>query len=246
MSADFRSFDEFWPYYMAMHSRRATRWLHLSGTLTGAVLSATALVTQVWILLPALPVLGYGAAWLSHWLIERNKPATFGHPVWSLRGDMRMIATIFRGRDRSLEATARIWLDAPPTPPVAQKPHSEPVIPHVRSDMNLPEPSAPFSEKMAYYRAAHASRGVRATHLVGIPVIVASLPLLFSEPLIGAGMLIGGWIIQVAGHWVFEKNKPALTKGFVTYQLTGLAYWCEEVGDIIARRHRRRMSAPTR
>jgi hypothetical protein len=114
MSADFRSFDEFWPYYMAMHSRRATRWLHLSGTLTGAVLSATALVTQVWILLPALPVLGYGAAWLSHWLIERNKPATFGHPVWSLRGDIRMIATIFRGRDRSLEATARIWLDAPP------------------------------------------------------------------------------------------------------------------------------------
>lgn len=106
--------------------------------------------------------------------------------------------------------------------------------------MDLPAPSAPFSEKMAYYRTAHASRGVRATHLFGIPAIVASLPLLVAKPRVGIPMLVGGWIIQVAGHRVFEKNNPTLTKGFVTYQLTGLGYWCEEVGDIIAQRHRRR------
>jgi uncharacterized membrane protein YGL010W len=106
--------------------------------------------------------------------------------------------------------------------------------------MNLPEPGAPFSEKMAYYRAAHTSRGVRATHLVGIPAIVVSLPLLATEPVVGAVLLVGGWILQVAGHWLFEKNNPALTKGVITYQLTGLAYWCEEIGEIIARRHRRR------
>lgn len=106
--------------------------------------------------------------------------------------------------------------------------------------MNLPDASAPFAEKMAYYRAAHASRGVRATHLVGIPAIVVSLPLLVAEPVVGVAMLIGGWIIQVSGHWIFERNNPAVTKGLVTYQLAGLAYWCEEIGEIIARRHRRR------
>lgn len=105
--------------------------------------------------------------------------------------------------------------------------------------MNLPEPSAPFAEKLAYYRSLHESGGVRATHLVGIPAIVAALPLLVARPVIGFPMLVGGWSIQIAGHRLFEKNNPALTKGFVTYQLTGLAYWCEEVGDIIARRYRR-------
>ena len=109
--------------------------------------------------------------------------------------------------------------------------------------MDLPEPTAPFSEKLAYYRSLHTSRGVRATHLIGIPAIVASLPLLVADPVIGLAMLIGGWIIQVVGHRVFEGNSPALTKGFVTYQLTGLAYWCDEVGNMISRRHRRR--APT-
>jgi uncharacterized membrane protein YGL010W len=109
--------------------------------------------------------------------------------------------------------------------------------------MNIPEPTAPFTEKLAYYRTLHAGRGVRATHLVGIPTIVASLPLLVAKPVVGFPMLASGWIVQVAGHWVFERNNPALTRGFATYQLTGLAYWCEEVGDIIARRHRHR--APT-
>jgi uncharacterized membrane protein YGL010W len=106
--------------------------------------------------------------------------------------------------------------------------------------MDLPEPSAPFADKMAYYRAQHQTPGVRATHLVGIPVLVLSLPLLIAEPIIGVPMFVGGWLIQVAGHRFFERNKPALTRGLMTYQLTGLAYWCEEIGDIIARRHRRR------
>ena len=109
--------------------------------------------------------------------------------------------------------------------------------------MDLPEKSAPFAEKLTYYRSLHESPGVRATHLVGIPAIVASLPLLVARPVIGFPMLIGGWTIQIAGHRAFEKNQPALTRGFVTYQLTGLAYWCEEVGDIIARRHGRRHQA---
>jgi uncharacterized membrane protein YGL010W len=112
--------------------------------------------------------------------------------------------------------------------------------------MNLPAPTAPFSEKLAYYRSAHATPGVRATHLVGIPAIVVALPLLVAEPIVGAAIFAVGWLIQISGHRIFEKNNPALTKGFITYQLTGLAYWCEEVGDIIAARHRRRAQAATR
>jgi hypothetical protein len=110
----FHSFEDFWPYYVAMHSRRATRWIHLVGTLSGALVSAIAVVTANWVLLPGLPVLGYSAAWPAHWLIERNNPASFGHPAWSFRGDLLMIMTMLRGGDRSLEEVARTWLDAHP------------------------------------------------------------------------------------------------------------------------------------
>jgi uncharacterized membrane protein YGL010W len=111
--------------------------------------------------------------------------------------------------------------------------------------METPPASAPFAAKLAYYRTQHQSRGVRATHLVGIPTIVLSFPLLIVRPLVGLSMLVGGWVIQVAGHRVFEGNKPATTKGLITYQLTGLAYWCEEIGDVISRHHRARAQRET-
>ncbi|MEY2420030.1 MAG: hypothetical protein QOI95_97 [Acidimicrobiaceae bacterium] len=107
----FESFAQFWPYYVAMHSRRPTRWLHLVGTLSGAALSVAGIVTARWLLIPALPVFGYGAAWPAHWFIERNNPAAFGHPLWSFRGDMRMIATMLRGRDAELSGIAHRWFD---------------------------------------------------------------------------------------------------------------------------------------
>lgn len=106
--------------------------------------------------------------------------------------------------------------------------------------MNVPDPSAPFAEKMAYYRSQHTSRGVRATHMVGIPTLVLALPLIPAEPYVGVPMLAAGWLIQVVGHRVFEHNNPALTRGPITYQLTGLAFWCEEIGELLARRYRRR------
>ena len=105
--------------------------------------------------------------------------------------------------------------------------------------MNAPEPGAPFAEKMDYYRSQHSSRGVRATHMVGIPALVAALPLIPARPEVGLPLFAAGWLIQLAGHRLFERNTPALTRGPLTYQLTGLAYWCEEVGELLARRHRR-------
>ena len=89
---------------------------------------------------------------------------------------------------------------------------------------------------MAYYRSQHTTPGVRATHLVGIPAVAAALPLIAGRPRVGVPLFLGGWALQVLGHKVFEKNSPALTKGFFTYQFCGLAFWCEEMADLVAGR----------
>ena len=113
-SRQFSAFREFWPYYVAMHSRAPTRWVHLTGTLVGALVSVAGAATGRWYLLPALPVLGYGVAWPSHWRIERNTPATFGHPLWSFAADLKMVGTMLRGRDSELTQIARSWLTEHP------------------------------------------------------------------------------------------------------------------------------------
>jgi uncharacterized membrane protein YGL010W len=89
---------------------------------------------------------------------------------------------------------------------------------------------------MAYYRSQHTTRGIRLTHLVGIPGVAFSLPLLFGRPRVGLPAFAASWALQVLGHVVFEKNRPTLTQGFLTYQMCGLAFWCEEVADLAAGR----------
>ncbi|WP_406509522.1 Mpo1-like protein [Streptomyces sp. NBC_00212] len=106
----FGSYEEFWPYYVAMHSRAATRWVHLAGTLTGLALSAYGLARGRKRYALALPLIGYGTAWPAHWFIEKNNPASFGHPGWSLRGDRQMISMMLAGRDRELGEIAAKWL----------------------------------------------------------------------------------------------------------------------------------------
>jgi hypothetical protein len=101
---------------------------------------------------------------------------------------------------------------------------------------DVPHRSASFDEKMAYYRSQHTTTGVRATHLVGIPAVAAALPLIAARPRVGVPLFLAGWSLQVLGHKVFEKNSPALTKGVFTYQFCGLAFWCEEMADLIAGR----------
>ena len=93
---------------------------------------------------------------------------------------------------------------------------------------HAPPPEATFADKMAYYRTQHTSNGVRATHLVGTPIIAAGLP------------LIGGWAMQIVGHRVFEKNLPSTHKGWTTYQLTGVIHVCEQYGEMLARRSQRK------
>lgn len=106
----------------------------------------------------------------------------------------------------------------------------------IAADTEVPPKSAPFEEKMAYYRSQHTTAGVRATHLVGIPAVTAAIPLMAARPRVGVPLFLAGWSLQVIGHKVFEKNSPALSKGFFTYQFCGLAFWCEEMADLIAGR----------
>lgn len=86
------SYPEFWALYLRLHRRPATRALHYAGTVAGISVLAFALVAREWWLLPAAVAIGYGIAWIGHLMVERNLPATFGHPFWSLLSDFRMLA----------------------------------------------------------------------------------------------------------------------------------------------------------
>ena len=102
------TFEEFWPFYVSQHRRASTRALHFAGTtMVLASLAAGVLVAPPYALLAF--VLGYGPAWIGHFFFEKNRPATFTHPLWSLRGDLRMYGLMLTGRmapevDRALQA----------------------------------------------------------------------------------------------------------------------------------------------
>jgi hypothetical protein len=96
----FASFREFYPYYLAQHSTAGCRRLHVFGTLLALALAAMSLATGHVSWLLAAPVAGYAPAWLGHWLFQHNVPATFRHPLYSLRGDFAMLAEVLTGRMR--------------------------------------------------------------------------------------------------------------------------------------------------
>ncbi|WP_135468937.1 DUF962 domain-containing protein [Crenalkalicoccus roseus] len=90
MAERFRSFEEFWPYYLREHAAPATRAVHVAGTGLALVALVWGVLLGPWWVVLLAPVIGYGFAWVSHLAIERNRPATFTYPLWSLRGDLRM------------------------------------------------------------------------------------------------------------------------------------------------------------
>jgi hypothetical protein len=93
-----KSFAEFWPVYVAAHSQPLTRTFHFCGTLLGwGLLASAILLRKPWLLLPAL-ISGYAFAWISHFFVEHNRPATFGHPLWSWVADQKMVAFMLTGR----------------------------------------------------------------------------------------------------------------------------------------------------
>lgn len=97
MSDAYSNFREFYPYYLAEHADVNCRRLHFVGTwLVLAALVAGIFVSPWWLL--AMPLFGYGFAWVGHFVFEKNRPATFKYPLYSLAGDWVMFFDILRGR----------------------------------------------------------------------------------------------------------------------------------------------------
>jgi hypothetical protein len=90
MSTTFETFEAFWPYYLQQHASEDSRRLHFFGTAMTLPLLAGVVVFQDYRWLFGALAVAYASAWLGHALFERNRPATFTYPIWSLRGDFRM------------------------------------------------------------------------------------------------------------------------------------------------------------
>ncbi|HEY3638431.1 MAG TPA: DUF962 domain-containing protein, partial [Rhizomicrobium sp.] len=90
--------SDFWLYYLREHANPRTRCLHYLGTgLATAAMLATILL-QRWWLAPVALLAGYGPAWIAHFFVEKNRPATFKYPLWSLVSDYRMAFIWATGR----------------------------------------------------------------------------------------------------------------------------------------------------
>ena len=96
----FNSFKAFYPYYLKEHRNVTCRRLHFIGSLLVLMVIITALLSQKFALLWLLPVIGYGFAWVGHFKFEKNRPATFKYPLYSLMGDWVMFRDMLIGRIR--------------------------------------------------------------------------------------------------------------------------------------------------
>lgn len=96
----FSNFSDFYPYYLEEHSDVTCRRLHFAGSLLVLIVGVWALASGklVWLLL--LPIIGYGFAWVGHFKFEKNRPATFKYPLYSLMGDWVMFRDMLIGRIR--------------------------------------------------------------------------------------------------------------------------------------------------
>lgn len=97
MSAE-SNFRNFWPEYVRAHSQPGTRAIHLSGTLAGWVLLIAAIVLQRWWWIVGAFLVPYALAWISHFFVEHNRPASFEHPLWSWWADQKMVALMLAGK----------------------------------------------------------------------------------------------------------------------------------------------------
>jgi len=94
----YKSFAEFYPYYLSEHQDSTCRKLHFTGTALLLLILASSLISQIYWGLALIPFVGYGFAWVGHFFYEKNRPATFTYPLWSLASDFNMFFQILVGK----------------------------------------------------------------------------------------------------------------------------------------------------
>ena len=104
MNDRIQTFAEFWPFYLGEHAKPATRALHLVGSTAGLACAGLAVALRAPMFVVIGLGVGYAFAWIAHFLIEHNRPATFRYPLWSFMADWKMWACAITGRlGRELE-----------------------------------------------------------------------------------------------------------------------------------------------
>lgn len=98
VTTPFASFAAFYPFYLSEHADITCRRLHFAGSLCVLAILIAAIVTSRPLLLLAMPVAGYGFAWIGHFVFEKNKPASFKHPLYSFMGDWVMFYQLLTGK----------------------------------------------------------------------------------------------------------------------------------------------------
>jgi len=94
MGGRYTTFKDFYPFYLGEHSNRACRRMHFTGSTLVLLTLLGVLITGRWWWLLLMPLFGYGFAWMGHFFFEKNRPATFTHPLYSLIGDWVMYRDI--------------------------------------------------------------------------------------------------------------------------------------------------------
>jgi len=98
MQDNYQSFKEFYPFYLSQHRNKTCRNLHFIGSSLILIMLSYAVFNAQYLLLLTLPVIGYGFAWIGHFVFEKNKPATFTYPLWSFIGDWKMFWQMLIGK----------------------------------------------------------------------------------------------------------------------------------------------------
>lgn len=95
---EYASFNDFYPTYLSEHSHRINRQLHFLGSTLALLSLMLLLTTHQWWWLPVAILCGYGFAWIGHFMVEKNQPATFRHPLYSFLGDWTMYWQMLTGQ----------------------------------------------------------------------------------------------------------------------------------------------------
>ena len=100
MEKKYQSLKEFYPYYLSEHQHPTSRILHFVGTGLVLVVLGLAIALKNYSWLAGIPVLGYGFAWVGHFFFEKNRPATFTYPFYSLASDFLLFFDLLRGKEK--------------------------------------------------------------------------------------------------------------------------------------------------